>query len=131
MRSNVIRSPATPEQRCHRSARSHQAQRRHAEAGRCFASGRKAAVPRGASDTPEGRQVLEETESIARALEQRLGRADPQSFKTELDRLGSKDTAADRRHQRRRSSRRPDTGGELSRTYELTRSLKKGLGLSI
>ncbi|MEY9199432.1 Ti-type conjugative transfer relaxase TraA [Sinorhizobium fredii] len=83
------------------------------------------------SGTPEGRQVLEETKTIARALEQRLGSADPRSFKTELDRLGLKDTAAierindvarlvDRTHR-----------AELSRTYELTRGLKKGLGLGI
>lgn len=83
------------------------------------------------SGTPEGRQVLEETKTIARALEQRLGSADPRSFKKELDRLGLKDPAVierikdvarlvDRTHR-----------AELSRSYELTRGLKRGLGLGM
>lgn len=83
------------------------------------------------SSSPEGRQVLEETKTIARALEQRLGSSDPRDFKKELDRLGMKDAAVlerikdvarlvDRTHR-----------AELSRTYELTRGLKKGLGLGM
>ncbi|WP_248447882.1 hypothetical protein [Sinorhizobium meliloti] len=88
-------------------------------------------VPRGASGTPEGREVLEETKTIARALEQRLGSADPRRSKRELNRLGLKDTAAlDRIND---VARLVDWThrAELRGTYELTRSLKKGLGLSI
>ncbi len=83
------------------------------------------------SGTPEGRQVREETKTVARALDQRLGSADPRSFKKELDRLGLKDPAVierikdvarlvDRTHR-----------AELSRSYELTRGLKRGLGLGM
>ncbi|AAK65192.1 hypothetical protein I7F13_11475 [Sinorhizobium meliloti] len=130
MRSNAIRSLATPEQRRHRS-RSHQAQRRHAEAVRCFASGRKAAVPSRSSPARRKAARCWRRPTIARALEQRLGSADPRSFKEELDRLRVKDTAAIDRINEVASLVDRTHRAELSRTYELTRSLKKGLGLSI
>lgn len=57
--------------------------------------------------------------------------ADPRSFKMELDRLGLKDTAAiDRIKDVARLVDRTHRA-ELSRTYELTRGPKKGLGLDI
>lgn len=77
--------------------RSHQVQRRHAEAVRCFAPGRKAAVPRGAlrhAGRPRGAwrrpRPLPALSSSLSAV--RIRRRD-------------------RPHQRRRSSRRPDTPG--------------------
>ncbi|HEV7323412.1 MAG TPA: hypothetical protein VGO04_32815 [Ensifer sp.] len=83
------------------------------------------------SGTSEGRQVLEEAKTIARALEQRLGSSDPRSFKKELDRLGLKDAAViDRIKDVARLVDRADRA-ELSRKHELTRGLKKGLGLGM
>ncbi|MGF6178364.1 Ti-type conjugative transfer relaxase TraA [Ensifer sp. 4252] len=81
--------------------------------------------------SPEGKEALEEARRIARALEQRFGSSDPRSFKKELDRLGLADAAkidhindvariVDRAHR-----------AELSQKYELSRGLKKGLGLGI
>ncbi|WP_104668371.1 Ti-type conjugative transfer relaxase TraA [Ensifer adhaerens] len=83
------------------------------------------------AQNPEGREALKEATKIAYALEQRFGSSDPRSFKNELDRLGLADAAklerindvarvVDRAHR-----------AELSRTYELTRGLKKGLGLGM
>ncbi|SDN73895.1 Ti-type conjugative transfer relaxase TraA [Ensifer sp. YR511] len=80
---------------------------------------------------PEGHEALEEAKKIAHCLEQRFGNSDPRSFKKELDRLGLTDSAkieritdvarvVDRAHR-----------AELSRKYELTRGLKKGLGLGM
>ena len=81
------------------------------------------------SGTPEGKQALEEAKSIARALEQRFGRADPRDLKPENSRLGPEVSAnLDRikvvAHLADRAQR-----AELSRQYELKRSLNKGLGL--
>ncbi|WP_457662581.1 Ti-type conjugative transfer relaxase TraA [Sinorhizobium medicae] len=81
--------------------------------------------------TPEGKETLEEAKRIAHALEQRFGSSDPRSFKKELDRLGLADVGkveritgvariVDRAHR-----------AELSRKYELSRGLKKGLGLGM
>ncbi|WP_234843146.1 hypothetical protein [Sinorhizobium meliloti] len=68
---------------------------------------------------------------IAAGRLHRLGSADPRSFKTELDRLRLKDMAAiDRIKDVARLVDRTHRA-ELNRTYELTRSLKKRLGLSI
>lgn len=80
---------------------------------------------------PEGRDALEQAKQIVHALEQRFGSSDPRSFKKELDRLQLADTTkierinevariVDRAHR-----------AELSQKYELTRGLKKGLGLGM
>ncbi|KSV84378.1 Ti-type conjugative transfer relaxase TraA [Sinorhizobium sp. GL28] len=80
---------------------------------------------------PEGREALQEAKRIAQALEQRFGSSDPRSFKKELDRFGVADAPkierindvariVDRAHR-----------AELSRKYELTQGLKKGLGLGM
>ena len=81
------------------------------------------------SGTPEGKQALEEAKSIARALEQRFGRAVPPDLKPEKLRLGPEVSAnLDRikvvAHLAARAQR-----AERSRQYELKRSLNKGLGL--
>ncbi|MFK0276093.1 Ti-type conjugative transfer relaxase TraA [Ensifer sp. NPDC090286] len=80
---------------------------------------------------PEGREALDEAKKIAHTLEQRFGSSDPRTFKKELNRLGLAETAkieritevaqlVDRAHR-----------AELSRKYELSRGLKKGLGLGM
>ncbi|SFG77401.1 hypothetical protein SAMN05216459_109168 [Ensifer sp. OV372] len=85
----------------------------------------------GLSGTPEGRQVLEEAKALARALERRLGSSDPGSFKKELDRLGLKDPAVVDRIKDVASLVNRTHRAELSRAYELTCGLKKGLGLGM
>ncbi|TCL68074.1 hypothetical protein EV286_1091, partial [Rhizobium sp. BK251] len=83
------------------------------------------------SATPEGRQALEEAKTIARALERRFGSADPRVFNKELDRLGATDAAKiDRIKDVARIVDRAQRA-ELSRQYELKRSLNKGLGLGM
>ncbi len=80
---------------------------------------------------PEGRDALEEARRTAHALEQRFGSSDPRSFKKELDRLQLADTAKiDRINEVARIADRAH-GAELSQKYELTRGLKKGLGLGM
>ncbi|MBD9653139.1 Ti-type conjugative transfer relaxase TraA [Ensifer sp. ENS09] len=80
---------------------------------------------------PEGREALDEAKKIAHTLEQRFGSSDPRTFKKELNRLGLAETAkieritevaqlVDRAHR-----------AELSRKYELSRGLNKGLGLGM
>ncbi|MCY1241400.1 hypothetical protein D9M72_542970 [compost metagenome] len=80
---------------------------------------------------PEGRDALEEARRTAHALEQRFGSSDPRSFEKELDRLQLADTAKiDRINEVARIADRAH-GAELSQKYELTRGLKKGLGLGM
>ncbi|WP_156408390.1 MULTISPECIES: hypothetical protein [unclassified Ensifer] len=81
--------------------------------------------------SPAGREALEEAETLAHALERRFGTSDPRSFKTELDRLGFADAAKiERINEIARIVDRAH-GAELSRKHELTRGLKKGLGLRL
>lgn len=88
------------------------------------------------SGTPEGKQALEEAKRVAQALEQRFGSADPRDLKaenlrTENLRLGPEVSAKlDRIRDVARISDRAQRA-ELSRQYELKRSLHKGLGLRI
>ncbi|KSV61313.1 hypothetical protein N182_37925 [Sinorhizobium sp. GL2] len=80
---------------------------------------------------PEGRDALEEAKRTAHALEQRFGSSDPRSFKKELDRLHLADTAKiERINEVARIGDRANRA-ELSQKYELTRGLKKGLGLGM
>lgn len=83
------------------------------------------------AQSAEGREALDGASKIADALERRFGSSDPRSFKKDLDRLQLADVTkieriadvariVDRAHQ-----------AELSRKYELTRGLKKGLGLGL
>lgn len=83
------------------------------------------------SGTPEGRQVLEETKTIAHALEQRFGSSDPRDFKNDLERLGMKDGAMIERVKDVARLVYRAQKAELSRKYERTRGLKKGLGLGM
>lgn len=84
------------------------------------------------SGTPEGQQVLQETKAIAHALEQRFGSSDPRDFSKELlDRLGLMDGAMIERVKDVARLVDRAQGAELSLKYELTRGLKKGLGLGI
>lgn len=83
------------------------------------------------ASTPEGKQALEEARTITFALQQRFGSSDPRDLKREDLRLGPEaavtldriKTVAGLTHRARNA--------ELSRQYELKRSLSKGLGLSI
>ncbi len=66
---------------------------------------------------------------MAQALEQRFGSADPRDLKTENLRLGPEVSAKlDRIKDVARMTDRAQRA-ELSRQYELKRSLNKGLGL--
>ncbi|OKP64504.1 hypothetical protein BTE77_34515 [Ensifer adhaerens] len=83
------------------------------------------------SGTPEGRQALHEVKSIVHTLEQRFGHSDPREITKEIGRLGLSDKAMiERIKDVARISDRANRA-ELSRLYELTRGLKKGLGLGI
>ncbi|WP_457584882.1 Ti-type conjugative transfer relaxase TraA [Ensifer canadensis] len=80
---------------------------------------------------PAGREALEEAKTLAHAFERRFGTSDPRSFKKELDRLGFADAAKiERINEIARIVDRAH-GAELSRKHELTRGLKKGLGLRL
>lgn len=83
------------------------------------------------SATPEGKQALAEAKAIAKALEQRFGSADPRDLKAEQLRLGPEASAnIDRiKHVARLADRAQQA--ELSRQYELKRTLDKGLGLGM
>ncbi len=81
------------------------------------------------SGTPEGRQALEEAKTIVQALEQRFGSSDPRRLKRENLRLGPMVTdKLDRIEAVARITDRAQRA-ELSRQYELKRTLNKGLGL--
>ncbi|MGF6178273.1 Ti-type conjugative transfer relaxase TraA [Ensifer sp. 4252] len=83
------------------------------------------------SGTPEGRQAIEEARNIAQALEQRFGSADPRDWKKQTVRLGPEaSTKLDRIKDIARITDRAQRA-ELTRKYELTRGLKKGLGLGM
>nr|WP_257792576.1 BID domain-containing protein [Sinorhizobium sp. M14] len=83
------------------------------------------------SGTPEGSHALEEAKKIAQALEQRFGSAEARDLKLENMRLGPElSTKLDRIKDVARIVDRAQRA-ELTRTYELTRGLKKGLGLGI
>lgn len=82
-------------------------------------------------DTQEGRQALAEAQKIAQTLERRFGSSDPRVLHMENLRLGPEDAARlDRIKDVARISYRAQMT-ELTRQYELTRSLSKGLGLGI
>lgn len=83
------------------------------------------------SGTPEGKQALEEARQVAQALEQRFGSADPRDLKKENLRLGPDAFANLERI--KATARIADRAqrAELSRQYELKRSLNKGLGLGM
>ncbi|WP_457588951.1 Ti-type conjugative transfer relaxase TraA [Ensifer canadensis] len=81
------------------------------------------------SGTPEGKQAIEEAKNIAQALEQRFGSADPRDWKNQTARLEPEfSTKLDRIKDVARITDRAQRA-ELTRKYELTRGLKKGLGL--
>ncbi len=83
------------------------------------------------SGTPEGKQALDEATQVAQALEQRFGSADPRDLKTENLRFGPEVIAKlDRIKDVARIADRAQRA-ELSRQYELKRSLNKGLGLGM
>ncbi|NVD42903.1 Ti-type conjugative transfer relaxase TraA [Ensifer sp. HO-A22] len=83
------------------------------------------------SGTPEGKQALEEAKNIAHALEQRFGSADPRDWKSQTVLLGPElSTKLDRIKDVARLAHRAQ-GAELTRKHELTRGLKKGLGLGM
>jgi Ti-type conjugative transfer relaxase TraA len=83
------------------------------------------------SGTPEGKQALEEAKKVAQALEQRFGSADPRDLKTKTLRNGSEVSATfDRIKDVARITDRAQRA-ELSRQYDLKRSLNKGLGLGM
>lgn len=83
------------------------------------------------SATAEGKQALDEAKTIANALEQRFGRADPRDLSTQRLRLGPEVSANLERikHVARLADR--TQRAELSRQYELKRTLNKGLGLGM
>ncbi|WP_455270900.1 Ti-type conjugative transfer relaxase TraA [Rhizobium herbae] len=82
------------------------------------------------SGTPEGKQALEQAKKVAQALEQRFGSTDPRDLKTENLRLGPGTAKIDRIKEVARIADRAQQA-ELSRQYELKRSLDKGLGLGM
>lgn len=83
------------------------------------------------SGTLEGKQALDEAKKVAQALEQRFGSADPHNLKAENLRVGPEVTAKlDRIRDVARISDRAQRA-ELSRLYEVKRSLNKGLGLGM
>ncbi|WP_183715934.1 MULTISPECIES: Ti-type conjugative transfer relaxase TraA [unclassified Rhizobium] len=83
------------------------------------------------SGTPEGRQALHEAKTIVQALEQRFGSSDPRELKKGNLRLGPE--VADKLHRIEAVARITDRAqkAELSRQYELKRTLNKGLGLGM
>ncbi|OEC96893.1 Ti-type conjugative transfer relaxase TraA [Rhizobium sp. YK2] len=83
------------------------------------------------SGTREGRQALDEAKTIVQALEQRFGSSDPRRLKKENLRLGPE--VADKLHRIEAVARITDRAhrAELSRQYELKRTLNKGLGLGM
>ncbi|MFK0167041.1 Ti-type conjugative transfer relaxase TraA [Rhizobium sp. NPDC090279] len=83
------------------------------------------------SGTPEGRQALHEAKTIVQALEQRFGSSDPRELKKGNLRLGPE--LADKLHRIEAVARITDRAqkAELSRQYELKRTLNKGLGLGM
>jgi hypothetical protein len=83
------------------------------------------------SGTPEGRQALDEAKTIVAALEQRFGSSDPRALKKENLRLGPE--LADKLDRIQAIARITDRAqkAELSRQYELKRTLNKGLGLGM
>jgi Ti-type conjugative transfer relaxase TraA len=83
------------------------------------------------SATPEGKQALDEAKTIVQALEQRFGSSDPRELKKENLRLGPEVTdKLDRIEVVARITDRAQKA-ELSRQYELKRTLNKGLGLGM
>lgn len=81
--------------------------------------------------TPEGKQALDEAKAIAKALRQRFGRSDPRDLKQEDLRLGPEVTIRlDRVKGVARITERAERA-ELSRQYELAKSLRNGLGLGM
>ncbi|MDH0126959.1 BID domain-containing protein [Brucella intermedia GD04153] len=83
------------------------------------------------SGTPEGKQALDEAKTIVQALEQRFGSSDPRRLKKENLRLGPGGTEKlDRLEAVARIADRAQRA-ELSRQYELKRTLNKGLGLGM
>ncbi|TWB45566.1 plasmid mobilization system relaxase [Rhizobium sp. ERR 922] len=83
------------------------------------------------SATPEGRQALDEAKTIVQALERRFGSSDPRRLKKENLRLGPE--VADKLDRIETIARITDRAhrAELSRQYELKRTLNKGLGLGM
>ncbi len=81
------------------------------------------------SGTPEGQRALHEAKTIVQALEQRFGSSDPRELKKGNLRLGPE--VADKLHRIEAVARLTDRAqrAELSRQYELKRTLNKGLGL--
>ncbi|MHB0953241.1 MAG: Ti-type conjugative transfer relaxase TraA [Allorhizobium sp.] len=83
------------------------------------------------SGMPEGKQALAEAEKIAQVLERRFGNADLRELKKENLRLGSEVFAKlDRIEAVARVADRAQRA-ELSRQYQLKRTLSKGLGLGM
>ncbi|WP_455273806.1 Ti-type conjugative transfer relaxase TraA [Rhizobium herbae] len=83
------------------------------------------------SGAPEGKRALDEAKKVVHALEQRFGSADPRDLKKETVRLGPEVSGTlDRIKDVARITDRAQRA-ELSRQYELKRSLNKGLGLGI
>ncbi len=84
------------------------------------------------SGTPEGQRALEEARQVAKALEQRFGSADPRNLKPEKLRLGPEEVSVklDRIKDVARLADRAQRT-ELSRQYELKRTLNKGLGVGM
>ncbi|MBP1862185.1 Ti-type conjugative transfer relaxase TraA [Rhizobium herbae] len=83
------------------------------------------------SGTPEGKQALEEARQVVQALEQRFGSADPRDLKTDNLRLGPEVSAKLDRIKHVACLTDRAQRAELSRQYELKRSLNKGLGLGM
>lgn len=83
------------------------------------------------SGTPEGKQALDEAKTIVQALEQRFGSSDPRELKKGNLRLGPE--LADKLNRIEAVARITDRAhrAELSRQYELKRTLNKGLGLGM
>jgi len=83
------------------------------------------------SGSTEGKQALEEAKLVAQALQRRFGSADLLGKKPEQLRLGPGNALAlDRIKDVARIVDRADRA-ELSRQYELKRTLNKGLGLGM
>ncbi len=83
------------------------------------------------SGTPDGKQALEEAMKVVNALEQRFGSTDLRGAKQENLRLGPEVAGTlDRIKDVARIADRAQRA-ELSRQYELKRSLNKGMGLGI
>lgn len=83
----------------------------------------------GLSNTPEGRRALGEAKEIARALERRFGSADPRHLVRHTMRVDPQTTASLNRISQIARIAVGTQRAELSRQYELKRSLSKGLGL--